>query len=83
VVVVVVLVVVSSSSTNKMHTGILILIYIHYDLLHVTAKHTAIVKEVKYRGRVFYCSFTFLFQFFIIHIQKHVTHTFLSLHNDE
>jgi len=73
-----------------MHTGILKFIYVHYDLLHVSAKHTAIVKEVKYRGRGFNCSFTFLFQF-IIHIQKHITHThththkhiFLLSHNGE
>jgi hypothetical protein len=61
-----------------MHTGIFKLTYIHDDL-HVSAKHKAIVKGEKYRGRVFYCSVNFLFQFFIINIQKHVTHTHIPI----
>jgi hypothetical protein len=41
-----------SISTNKMHTRILKLIYMHTVLLHVSAKHVVIFREVKYKGCV-------------------------------
>jgi hypothetical protein len=36
-----------------MHTNTLTLIYIHSDLLHVSTKHVAIFRNVKYRGWIF------------------------------
>jgi hypothetical protein len=41
-----------SSSTNTMHTITLKVMYIHHDLLHVSAKHLAILREVKYKASV-------------------------------
>ena len=40
---------VSSSSNNKMHTSLLKLIYIHNDLLHVSAKHVTIFRKIQYK----------------------------------
>lgn len=37
---------------QQMHTSILKLVYIHNDLLHVSAKHKAIFREVKYKGSI-------------------------------
>ena len=33
-----------------MHTSVLKLVYIHNELLHVSANHVAIVSDVKYKG---------------------------------
>jgi len=33
-----------------MHTRTLILVYMHNELLHVSANHVAIFREVKYKG---------------------------------